>query len=197
MEHFQFLLLTRLILYFSITSVIWGSSFITVSLYIAIGCFGAISVSHISENMLNTMISGAFGQTTRVTSELFAFFIIGFSIPIFSVVAKLNLTVSGLCSPSTGTLLSVALPWCVSWMFYSGSATSKLLGWGGIIFTGIVAFLAPFVLALNITKKFEMNKQTILPKFITTRSSQILFLYILFVLSIVILLIAMVDKIFV
>jgi hypothetical protein len=63
---------------------------------------------------------------------------------------RLNLTGSGLCSDFVANLLAVYLPWGVSWLFYSGGATTSLLGWGGIFFTSIIAFIAPLMLSLHV-----------------------------------------------
>jgi len=72
---------------------------------------------------------------------------------------RLNLTGSGLCSESNANILSVYLPWSVSWLFYNGVAVEKLLSWGGTIFTSFCAFLAPLLLALKATT--EYNKGSI------------------------------------
>jgi hypothetical protein len=61
----------------------------------------------------------------------------------------MNLTGSGLVSHNVGNLLAVVLPFSVSWMFYQGDAILQLLSWGGIIFTSLVAFVLPLLIALH------------------------------------------------
>jgi len=109
---------------------------------------GALSIQNVSENMLSSMITGEYGVWTQLGASIFAFLIIGLGIPLFSVIMRLNLTGSGMCSRKTGDFLAVILPWSISWLFYKSAITTKLLSWGGILFTSIIAFVAPLALAL-------------------------------------------------
>ena len=68
---------------------------------------------------------------------------------IISILLRMNLTGSGLCSTFSANILSVYLPWGTAWILYSGGKTSDLMGWCGIIFTSIIVFLAPILLALH------------------------------------------------
>jgi hypothetical protein len=60
-----------------------SSSIIGVVLYILVGGLGALTMPHVSSNMLLFMMSGAYGPITELCSEVFAFFIIGLGIPLF------------------------------------------------------------------------------------------------------------------
>jgi hypothetical protein len=95
------------------------------------------------------MIAGADGAALQIGASLFAFMIIGLGIPLFSVLLRLNLTGSGLCSHRTGNIIAVWIPWGVSWMLYQGAAVQQMLAWGGAIFTSFVAFIAPLLLELH------------------------------------------------
>ena len=81
----------------------------------------------------------------------FVFFPTGFEglgCPLFSVLCRLNLTGSGLVSHRTGNILAVYLPFSLSWLFYQGEALTKLLSWGGIMFTSLVAFILPLLVSI-------------------------------------------------
>jgi len=138
----------------NVNSAIHSSSILGFILYVLLGGLGALTMPNVSENMLQTMVAGEFGVTTRICSELFVFFIIGLGIPLFSVLSRLNLTGSGLCSEFVANLLAVYLPWGIAWVFYSGGATS-LLGWGGIFFSSIIVFIAPLLLAIHTVIEFD------------------------------------------
>lgn len=66
------------------------SSMIAFSLYVAIGSLGAMTMRDVTDNMLQAMMSGAFGPITEVASMTFAFFIIGLGIPLFRFVELLS-----------------------------------------------------------------------------------------------------------
>lgn len=138
-----------------VPTVINGSNLLSIVLYIAIGLLGAMSMPNVSENMLESMMSGAFGTALQLGASLFAFAIIGLGIPLFSVLTRLNLTGSGLCSVGQANLVAVYLPFGVSLCLSSGVAVSALLGWGGIFFTSLVAFILPLMLSLHIVDQEE------------------------------------------
>jgi Transmembrane amino acid transporter protein len=143
-----------------VPTVIHGSSCLVVILYIAIGMLGAMALPHVSDNMLESMILGAEGLSMQLGASLFAVAIVGLGIPLFSVITRLNLTSSGM-SLRMGNLLSVYLPFAVAWILNDGKAVTTLLGWGGVIFTSLVAFILPLGLALYVAEKFD-EKGTIL-----------------------------------
>lgn len=138
-----------------VPTVIYGSNILSIILYISIGLLGAMSMPNVSENMLESMMSGAFGTALQLGASLFAFAIIGLGIPLFSVLTRLNLTGSGLCSVDQANLLAVYLPFGVSWCLSSGASVSALLGWGGIFFTSLVAFVLPLMLSLYIVEQYN------------------------------------------
>lgn len=138
-----------------VPTVIHGSSSLAVILYIAIGLMGAMALPNVSDNMLESMILGAEGASMQLGASLFAIAIVGLGIPLFSVVTRLNLTSSGLCSMRTGYLLSVFLPFAISWFLNDGQAITKLLSWGGVIFTSLVAFILPLGLALYVSESYD------------------------------------------
>lgn len=133
----------------SISRVIHTSTILTTVLYVGVGLLGALTISHVNVNMLSPMVSGAYGEGVQIAASCFAFFIIGLDIPLFSVLARYNLTHSGLCDRRTANLAVVWLPWMLSWVFYQGDAIGKLLDWGGILLTSMVAFLLPLYLGVR------------------------------------------------
>lgn len=132
-----------------VPTVIHGSSILSTILYILIGGLGAMTIPNVSPNVLESMMSGFYGPVMQITASVFAFFIIGLGCPLFSVLTRMNLTGSGLCSRPVANILAVYLPFFGSWLFYQGDAITQILSWGGILFTSIVAFILPLWIALH------------------------------------------------
>ena len=116
-----------------VPTVIYGSSIFSTILYIAVGCLGRLAMPHVSGNMLASLMSGAYGLPIQIGASIFAFFIIGWGIPLFSVLARLNLIGSGgeyqqpLCSRFTANIFAVYAPFGVSckWPISSRPALSS------------------------------------------------------------------------
>ena len=125
------------------------STVISLALYISVGIIGALAIPKVNINLLDPMVSGAFGPGVQVAASVFAFFIIGLDIPLFSVLTRYNLTHSGLCSVHLANWLVVWIPWGIGWAFYSGDAIGTLLSWGGVLLLSSVAFLLPLCLAYH------------------------------------------------
>jgi hypothetical protein len=128
------------------------STVISVALYIGVGIMGALAIPKVNINLLDPMVSGAFGRGVQVAASIFAFFIIGLDIPLFSVLTRYNLTHSGLCSVYFSNWLVVWIPWGIGWAFYAGDAIGTLLSWGGVILLSSVAFILPLSLAYRALK---------------------------------------------
>jgi lipid-A-disaccharide synthase-like uncharacterized protein len=140
-----------------VPTVVWSSSWLSTLLYVICGLLGALAMPSVSENMLESIMSGAFGTRMQFGASIFAFMIIGLGIPLYSVVTRMNLTGSGLCSHAVGNALAVYLPFSVSWMLYQGHAVTKLLAWGGVLFTSVVATILPVLLALHTVLEFDVQ----------------------------------------
>ncbi len=136
-----------------VPAVIRSSFGLSAFLYVVVGVLGACSLPHVSENMLESMMSGAMGTIMQLGASVFAFVIIGLGVPLFSVLTRLNLTGSGTYSDRVGNLLAVYLPFGVSWVLYH--RVTQLLSWGGIIFTSLVAFLLPLLLAWHTVQEVD------------------------------------------
>lgn len=169
----------------SVQTVVHRSHIIATALYILMGAFGSLAIPRVPENMLESVVSGAFGLPVQIGAENFAFFIIGLDIPLFSVLARLNLTGSGLCSETTGNILAVFLPWGAAWLFYQGYALLDLLSWGGVLFTSVIAFLAPLLLALKAVQNSDDKGSLSVYgyNFVTTKQGEIRALYVLIVVT--------------
>jgi len=103
--------------------------------------------------MLESMVSGTLGPALSIGATVFAFFIIGLGIPLFSVLTRMSLTGTGLCSRRMGNIFAIFLPWGFSWVVYHG--VTQLLAWGGIIFTSLIAFIFPILLSLHTVLKHK------------------------------------------
>uniref|UniRef100_A0A7S2YPZ0 Amino acid transporter transmembrane domain-containing protein n=1 Tax=Entomoneis paludosa TaxID=265537 RepID=A0A7S2YPZ0_9STRA len=74
-----------------VPTVVYGSSFLATFLYIVIGWLGRLAVPHVASNFLASLMSGVYGAYMQFGACLFAFFIVGLGIPLFSVLTRLNL----------------------------------------------------------------------------------------------------------
>ena len=163
-----------------VPTVINYSSFVVVILYMLIGLLGAMAIPHVADNMLESMMSGAFGTMLSLGASLFAFAIVGLGIPLFSVLTRLNLTGSGLCSLRTGNMLAVYGPFAAAWMLYAGKAITKLLSWGGIIFTSLVAFILPLILSIYVVRTNDaVGSILVYGGWYKTKAAQLTTLYVL------------------
>jgi hypothetical protein len=113
----------------SVKKVVYGSTGIAMILYVAVGILGAFAIPNVKVNMLEPMVSGAYGKGLQLTGSLFAFVIIGLDIPLFSVLCRYNLTHSGLCSNLVANILVVWIPWLGSrnqhWMIKTARMKSS------------------------------------------------------------------------
>jgi len=137
-----------------VSKAIHYSYSLSTSLYILVGILGAMCMSNVSDNMLESMMSGNFGIWMQLASCIFALLIVGLGIPLFCVLARANIMEGSNLCPVMGNVLGVYFPWAISWLFYRGSAITGLLSWGGILFTSAVAFILPILLALYTLRKY-------------------------------------------
>ena len=83
--------------------------------------------------------------------------------------------------------LAVYLPFTMSWLFYSGDAITQLLSWGGMLFTTLVAFILPLLIALHTIEETDAEGSVSVygrwESKITSRSAQKKALYVLLFLS--------------
>jgi len=180
----------------SAPNVIISSTVMTSMVYIILGALGALSIPNVSQNMLSSMIAGDYGFYMQIGASIFAFVIIGLGIPLFSVLIRLNLTGSGLCTTQKANILAVYLPWAISWLFYNGAAVEQLLSWGGMLFTSICAFLAPTLLALKAT--LQSSEKGSVPVWfgveLSPRADKIA-LFVLVILSVLLVLVSIVGQV--
>ena len=113
-------------------------------------------------------------QLVRYTAYVWSFFILGTSIPVYSIIVRYNLLVSGLCGQCGSHMAATVLPWAVAWLFFkgsvfatfvnyyhiwthnprfssSGSVFATFVNWASLISFGVVYFglpLAAFLAAL-------------------------------------------------
>ena len=182
-------------LIYSLQIALSSSSLIGFVLYMLVGGLGALTMPNVSDNMLQSMMSGTFGRVTEICSMIFAFFIIGLGIPLFSVLARLNLTGSGLCTEFVANLFAVYLPWSTAWVLYTGTKTTALLGWGGIFFTSIIVFICPLCLALHAVYESQgQGSVKVYGKFFQEKSKQEVALIVLLVASLVSIILAVIGE---
>ena len=165
--------------------VIHSSSILSTVLYMAIGLLGCLAIPNVSDNMLESMMSGAFGTSMQLGSSIFALAIIGLGSPLFSVLARLILRGSGMCSVKQANVLAVYLPHVVAWLLYDGGSVTKLLSWGGMIFTALIAFILPILLAIHVVKDYDYKGSiAVYAGWFASKRAELLSLYVLLVLSV-------------
>lgn len=169
-----------------VPKVVNGSAILSTILYVLIGALGAMTMPHASQNMLESMMSGTFGIIMQISASVFAFFIVGLGIPLFCVLKRMNLTGKEMVSRNTANIFAVYLPFAMSWLFYTGDWVTQLLSWGGMVFTTLVAFILPVLIALHTLEiTDEPGSVIIYGKWdLTEMSSQAIALKLLLVLSI-------------
>jgi amino acid permease len=168
-----------------VPTVINGSTCVTLILYISIGLLGAMAMPNVADNMLESMMSGAFGTMLSLGASLFAFAIVGLGIPLFSVLTRLNLTGSGLCSKRMANTLAVYGPFAAAWMLNDGEAITKLLSWGGVIFTSLVAFVLPLLLSIYVVRTSDAEGSILVyGGWFKDKDTHLLSLYVLLALAI-------------
>ena len=151
-----------------VATVVHCSTALSVVLYTVLGWMGARALPHVSENMVESMLSGYWGTMLQLGATLFTFAIVGLNIPLFSVLMRLNLmggtvfddddddnhtAVPVHCSRTLANVAAVGIPFTVAWLLHGGEAVTKLLSYGGVAFTSLVAFILPLVLALQVAKQ--------------------------------------------
>jgi hypothetical protein len=169
----------------NVATVIHSSSILAAVLYIVIGLLGSCAMPHASSNMLESMMSGrAFGPSMELGTTIFAMAIIGLGSPLFSVLTRLNLTGSGLCDRKTANVLAVYLPFAVSWLLYDGSQVTKMLSWGGVVFTALVAFILPILLTIYVVREIDgVGSVPVYCGWFTSKRAETVSLYILLILT--------------
>lgn len=138
-----------------VPTVVHGSSALSLLLYILVGALGTMAMPNVAENMLESMEAGAHGVGLQIGASIFALFIIGLGVPLFSVLTRLSLTGSKLCSEPVANGLAVYFPFGVGWLLYRGKGVTQLLSWGGVICTSLVAFFLPLLLSLHTVQDFD------------------------------------------
>jgi hypothetical protein len=141
-------------------------------------------------------MSGSLGVAEQLGATVFAFFIIGLGIPLFSVLTRLNLCGSGMVSRSLGDVLAVYFPFGLSWFLYDGKLLTKVLAWGGITFTSAVAFVLPILVSIYVVRQFPEREGSIdvYKGYLRSPRSQLIALWILLVLAVSSILLAVVGN---
>lgn len=171
-----------------VPNVIHGSSALTLVLYMLVGGLGVMSMPNVSDNMLESMESGVYGTSLQIGASIFAFFIIGLGIPLFSVLTRYSLVGSGICETLKANILAVYLPFGVGWLLYQGEGVTNLLSWGGVVCTSVVAFILPLLVSLHTVEEFEHHGAVeVYPSYFsslqTSKEAQVLALKVLLVLA--------------
>jgi len=182
-----------------VPEVVHISSFLSSIFYMSIGILGAITLPHASQNMLESLMSGAFGKPMQLCASIFAFFIVGLGCPLFSVLARMNLMDGNrLLSRGAANMLAVYLPFLLSWLFYQGEAVYSLLAWGGTIFTSLIAFVLPLFLAYcALEKGYSQGSVDVYQPFhVTTNEAQNLAIRIILTIGISSILVAILGNFF-
>ena len=102
-----------------------------------------------------------------------------------------------MCTERVANLLAIYLPWGTAWMFYNGGSTTALLGWGGIIFTSIIAFLAPLLMGLHAATTYTCDGSiSVYGRLVLSRRQKVLVLYGLLIFSSAAIVLAIIGELY-
>lgn len=132
-----------------INQTVWASTVSSTLLYAAVGWLGGRAFDEMPDNMLACLsASDRVDAATHVCALLFGVFIIGCGIPVFCVLLRYNLVVSGVCREGWGLFWGGIFPWLMAWLVYRGHGVLELLSWSGLVLNGFVDFLCPALVSL-------------------------------------------------
>ena len=148
----------------SVNRVIWSAGIVALLGYALFGLLCAsVEAGIVLDNILPLLSKDA-PLLTRIFAHAFALTIIAPGIPVCAVSTRNNLLVSKLFSRKMCYFLSAVLPFCLSFIFSSGTFFANLLVWSSLLFNGIVNFLIPFGLYITAVRRWEKRRQRRLQK---------------------------------
>jgi len=144
-----------------------GSNVFSTGMYIVMGLIGAWAYPHhCPANVLTRLSAKGVDPTsasrivTRITAMAWSFFMIGCGVPVYSIMVRYNLMVSGLCAPKWAQFWGVAFPWVISWLFYIGSAFTAFINWNSLLIFGLINFSMPLAAHIaSLPARSEVQKK--------------------------------------
>jgi len=138
----------------SVNKIIWTSSAISTLCYIVFGILGAASFNKPGDDILVTLASNKTSSLTQFAAAFFGLCMIGTGVPIFCVIVKNSLFQIGLFDLKWSTFYGSLFPYLISWYMYQGKSLIEMVNWTGLLVSGLVAFILPYIFAL-----FAYNKK--------------------------------------
>ncbi|CAG8498648.1 22949_t:CDS:2 [Dentiscutata erythropus] len=131
-----------------IRKVIWISILISTIMYVSLGVLGGMAYVMDSKSNIVAVIDQSNQRTvvSLITTYLFPVAALVTSIPVFTIVVRLNLMNNNNFSKRNAILLSSFVPWVIILPFQTGVWLNAFMNWSSLIFSTISNFVLPFYL---------------------------------------------------
>ncbi|RIB15126.1 hypothetical protein C2G38_2320488 [Gigaspora rosea] len=132
-----------------IRKVVWISIFISTIMYVSLGVLGGMAYPMDSKSNILAVIDHSNQRTviSLITTYLFPIAALVTSIPVFTIIVRLNLMNNNNFSKSMmihAIFLSSFVPWIVILPFQTGVWLNALMNWSSLTFSTISNFILPF-----------------------------------------------------
>ncbi|CAG8723723.1 6441_t:CDS:2 [Cetraspora pellucida] len=131
-----------------IRKIVWISIIISTILYVSLGVLGGMAYVMDSKSNIIAVIGQSNQRTivSLITTYLFPIAALVTSIPVFTIVVRLNLMNNNNLNKKSAILLSSFIPWIVILPFQTGVWLNEFMNWTSLIFSTISNFVLPFYL---------------------------------------------------
>ncbi|CAG8804835.1 34754_t:CDS:2, partial [Gigaspora margarita] len=129
-----------------IRKVVWISIFISTIMYVSLGVLGGMAYTMDSKSNILAVIDHSNQRTviSLITTYLFPIAALVTSIPVFTIIVRLNLMNNNSFNKRNAIFLSSFVPWIVILPFQTGVWLNALMNWSSLIFATISNFILPF-----------------------------------------------------
>lgn len=137
--------------------VIWITGGIVTFLNYVIPLLAAFAYANLSnDDVFQVMTGGANGsKVTKAAVYAYTLAVITTSVPVYSITVKNNLYGSGATSWPVAVLISIVLPWAISWIANSGAMFSFLLNAAALFCGGFTGFFVPILLYIKAQNDYK------------------------------------------
>ena len=135
----------------SVKRTVYRSSFMGAILMILYGATVAASTKVVaSDGLLDSTEQGE-PLPVVIAALAFGFFVIASGIPVSCIMARRNLETSSvkICDPFAASVMCVAFPWAIAWLFYTTPPYRNLVNYSGLFVVSWLALWMPFFILLH------------------------------------------------
>lgn len=139
--------------------VIWITGGIVTLLNYVIPLLAAYAYANLSDDdVFQVMTGGKDGsKITKAAVYAYTLAVITTSVPVYSITVKNNLYGSGATNWPIAVLISIVLPWTISWIANSGAMFSFLLNAAALLCGGFTGFFVPILLYMRAQSRHAKN----------------------------------------